>query len=111
MSKEIEKAIITSNLGLSVVLDDKGVRVSFPELTSDRRNALIKLAKEKMEESRISVRKIRDAVMKDLQSKEKDAGMGEDEIKRLKKETEKLVEAVNKKLMEMGERKEKEILS
>jgi len=111
MGKEIEKAITASNLGLSVVSDDKGVRVSFPELTADRRTALIKLAKEKTEEAKISIRKIRDVVMKDIQSKEKEAGMGEDEVKRLKNEAQKLVDAANKKLQEMEERKNKEISS
>ncbi|MFA6552276.1 MAG: ribosome recycling factor [Candidatus Paceibacterota bacterium] len=111
MGKEIEKAIVASNLGLSVASDDKGVRVSFPELTADRRTALIKLAKEKTEEAKISIRKIRDVVMKDIQSKEKEAGMGEDEVKRLKNEAQKLVDTANKKLQEMEERKNKEIQS
>ncbi len=109
--KEIEKAIVTSNLGLSVSIDDKGLRVAFPSLTEDRRKSLIKLSKEKLEEAKISVRKLRDEAWKDIEATEKKGGMGEDEKFRLKKEMEKMVEALNKKLMEAEERKEKEILS
>ncbi|MEW3887709.1 ribosome-recycling factor, partial [Pseudomonas aeruginosa] len=50
--KAIEKGIISANLGLSVVVDDKGLRVIFPELSSERRTALIKIAKQKLEEAR-----------------------------------------------------------
>lgn len=109
--KEIEKAIVASNLGLSVSAVDTGVRVSFPELTADRRTALIKLSKEKCEEARVSVRKLRDEIQKEIETAEKAGGMGEDEKFRLKAELQKLVDAVNKKLSEAVERKEKEIAS
>src|SRR4051812_45364836 len=49
-SKDIEKAIAVANLGLSVVADDQGLRVSFPELTAERRVQIAKLAKDKAEE-------------------------------------------------------------
>ncbi len=109
--KEIEKAIVASNLGLSVSAVDTGVRVSFPELTADRRTTLIKLAKEKCENARISLRKLRDEIQKEIEASEKAGGMGEDEKFRLKAELQKLVDGVNKKLSEAAERKEKEILS
>ena len=111
VSKDIEKAITASNLGLSVSADDKGVRVHFPELTSERRDALMKVAKEKLEAARITARKIRDEILKDIEAKEKEGGMGGDEKFRLKKELDKMSEAENKKLQEAFERKEKEISS
>jgi len=83
--KEIEKAIAISNLGLSVVADDQGLRVNFPELTSDRRAEIAKAAKEKLEESKSQLRRHRDVVIKDLDAKEKAGGMGKDEIFRLRK--------------------------
>ena len=52
-AKEIEKAIASANLGLSVSADDKGVRAHFPELTSERRTALMKVAKEKLRSASI----------------------------------------------------------
>lgn len=107
--KEVEKAIMAANLGLSVSAVDTGVRVSFPELTSERRAALIKVAKEKFEDARVSVRKLRDEIQKEIEAAEKAGGMGEDEKFRLKAELQKLTDALNKKLQDSVERKEKEI--
>lgn len=107
--KEIEKAIVQANIGLSTSSDDAGVRANFPELTSERRSALIKVAKEKFEAARINVRKLRDDVLKDIEAKEKEGEIGEDEKFRLKKELEKLTEGENKKLQDAFDRKDKEI--
>ena len=109
--KEIEKALTLANLGLSVAVDDKGVRISFPELTAERRTGLIKIAKEKLEHARASLRVVRDEILKDIEAEEKKGGMGEDEKFRLKAELQKLVDATNKKFLEAEERKEKEISS
>ena len=109
LSKEIEKAITLANLGLSVSVDDSGVRVGFPDLTSERRTSLLKVAKEKLEAARINMRKVRDEILKDIEAKEKEGGMGEDEKFRLKKEVDKLSDAENKKLQDAFDRKEKEI--
>lgn len=110
-AKEIEKAVMTANLGLSVGSDERGVRVSFPELTSDRRTQLVKLAKEKMEEIRASLRAAREDVWNDIQKQEKDKKMSEDDKFRAKEEMQKRVDASNKNLDAMLERKEKEIQS
>lgn len=109
--KEIEKAILTANLGLSVSSDEKGVRVSFPELTTERRASLVKIAKEKLEDVRQMVRSARDDVWSDIQKKEKDGAMGEDDKFRAKEEMQKRVDETNKKLEELFERKEREISS
>ncbi len=109
-TKEIEKAITVANLGLSIVVDDQGLRVMFPELTADRRKDIAKMAKDKLEDAKKQVRGHRDAVIKDLQNKEKEGGYGKDEIFRLKNETQKLVDEANKKLDDHYSRKEKEIL-
>ena len=71
LTKAIEKAIVASDLGLSVAIDDKGIRVSFPELTSERRSALIKIAKQKMEDARVSLRTEREKVVKEVEIAEK----------------------------------------
>lgn len=109
MGKEIEKAITTANLGLSVGMDEKGVRVSFPELTSERRTSLLKLAKEKVEECRAALRVARDEVWSGIQKLEKDGAMPEDDKFRAKDEMQKRVDACNKSFDSMLERKEKEI--
>lgn len=110
-SKEIEKAITMANLGLSVGVDEKGVRVFFPELTAERRAQLMKLAKEKLEEIRTQLRLARDDVWSDIQKHEKDGKMSEDEKFRSKDAMQKLVDAANKKFEDALARKEKEITS
>jgi len=109
-TKEIEKAISTSNLGLAVSVDDQGLRVVFPELTSDRREDFARLAKDKLEEAKKKVRHERDQVIKDIQAAEKEGGMGKDEVFRLKNEVQKIVDASSKASEEVYGKKEKEIL-
>jgi len=110
-TKEIEKAITIANLGLSVIVDDKGLRISFPELTSERRVEIVKIAKEKLEEGKKQIRSHRDVIMKDLQSKEKDGSLGKDDVFRYKNDAQKIVDEANKKLEAELSKKEKEILS
>ena len=108
-AKEIEKAITVANLGLSVGTDEKGIRVSFPDLTSDRRAQLLKLPKEKVEELRTELRSARDHVWNDIQKQEKDKLLTEDEKFRSKDEMQKRVDAANRQFDQALERKEKEI--
>ena len=110
-TKDIEKAIMLANLGVSVSVDDKGVRVNFPELTEERRKEIVKIAKERLEEGKKRVRMARDEVMKELQVKEKDGSLGKDDVFRHKNEGQKFVDECNKKLEEFYSKKEKEILS
>jgi len=108
-TKEIEKAIIVANLGVSVMVDNKGLRIIFPELTSERRVLLLKTAKSKMEDARESLRGIRDIIWNEIQAKEKLGGMGEDDKFRLKNEMQKLIDDANKNLETIFTKKEKEI--
>jgi len=110
-AKEIEKAIMQANLGLSVGSDDKGVRVFFPELTADRRASLLKIAKEKVEQSRVALRAARDGVWSDIQQIERDGLMPEDDKFRAKDDMQKRVDAAGKNFDQMLERKEKELES
>ena len=110
-AKEIEKAITQANLGLSVGADERGVRVFFPELTSDRRVGLLKIAKEKVEEVRTMLRSARDDVWSDIQAREKAKEMSEDDKFRAKEEMQKRVDAANASFDAALERKEKEITS
>lgn len=109
--KDIEKAVNDADLGVSVAADDQGLRVFFPELTTDRRQAFVKIAKEKLEDARIRVRKEREDVWGDIQKKEKDGEITEDEKFNLKDELQKIVDEENKKIEEMADKKESEIMS
>ncbi len=110
-AKAVEKAIGAADLGLSVSVDDKGLRVNFPELTSERRVEIVKAAKEKLEEAKKQVRASRDETMKDLQAKEKAAALGKDDAFRYQKDAQKLVDEAVKKLDDAFAKKEKEILN
>lgn len=108
--KSIEKAILLADLGLSVAVDDSGIRVIFPQLTTETRQKLVKVLKEKLEESRITVRQERGNIWEDIQKQEKDGKMTEDEKKRAKDELQKITDEVNKNLEILFEKKEKEVL-
>lgn len=107
--KPIEKAITTASLGVSVSVDERGVRVSFPPLTAESREKLVKLAKSKLEEARISLRKHRDEEISNIDKAEKAGEIGEDDKFRLKADIQKVVDEVNKKLEDVLAKKEKEI--
>ena len=109
VGKSIEKAINNSNLGLSVAPFEKGLRIIFPELTSERREQFIKVIKQKLEEARVSVRNLREKTWKAIEEKEKNGGMGEDDKFRLKDEMQKVIDGVGKKLEEMALKKEQEM--
>jgi len=110
-SKAIEKAISNSNLGLSTAVDDKGIRLFFPELTGERRAMLVKVAKEKMEDARIALRKERENAWDDVQSKEKDGQISEDDKFRAKDEMQKYIDEGNNNLEALFLKKEQEILN
>lgn len=107
--KSVEKAITDANLGVGVSSDEKGVRVTFPELTSERRETLIKLSKDKLEEARVSLRNERDNIWNDIQKQEKGGDISEDEKFLHKDEMQKLIDEGNKALDELGRKKEEEI--
>jgi len=108
--KGIEKAIISANLGLSVATDDSGIRVIFPQLTTETRGALVKILKEKLEVARIVVRREREKVWDDVQIKEKEGKIPEDDKFRAKEELQKIVDETNKNLETTFEKKEKEVM-
>ncbi len=110
-TKNIEKAIADADLGVSVVVNDAGIRVIFPELTAERRDILVKQVGKKIEEARISIRKERDETWSDIQAKEKEGGMSEDDKFRAKDEMQKIVDDVQKQFDESLAVKEKEIKS
>ncbi len=109
LAKAIEKGIMLSDLGLSVTVDDKGLRVVFPDLTSDRRASLVKIAKQKLEDAKIAVRGEREKAIKDIDSQQKEKKISEDEQFRMKADLQKIIEDANKVFDEIFSKKEKEI--
>ena len=109
--KNIEKAITVSNLGLSVSVDNLGIRVIFPQLTTETRTNLIKILKDKLEEARVSVRRERDQAWGDIQQKEKNKEIVEDDKFSFKKELQEEIDLMNKKLEETFKKKESDIMN
>jgi ribosome recycling factor len=107
--KAIEKGITDADLGVGVATDDQGLRVSFPELTSERRAQLSKIAGDKTEQAKVTLRSHRTDALKTLEAAEAAGGMGKDEVARLKGEIQKLIDAGNEALAKILERKETEI--
>ena len=107
--KDIERAITAANLGVGTTSDGANIRVTFPELSSERREQLVKLAKAKLEEARTTVRIARDESWKDIQEKEKAGTLTEDDKFALKEELQKKVDAANKELEEAFDKKQKEM--
>ena len=105
----IEKAVRDADLGVSVVTDSSGLRVIFPELTSERRVQLLKLAKSKLEDARISVRSIRDDEMKEIERQFKANEIGEDDKFTYKESVQKAVEETNNDLESLFVNKEREL--
>ena len=111
LAKDIERAISAANLGIGTTADSSGVRVTFPELTSERREQLVKVAKHKLEEGRTAIRVARDETWKDVQEKEREGKLTEDDKFSLKEELQKKVDAANGELEKAFEAKEKEMSS
>lgn len=107
--KAIEKAVTDADLGVSVGSDEKGVRVSFPELTSERREQLMRLVGQKLEEARQRLRAVRDGIWQDIQAREKAKELSEDEKFRAKDEMQKIIDSGNDALQSLAEKKEKEL--
>ncbi len=109
--KPIEKAINEANLGLSVATDEAGIRVYFPQLTTETRSKLVKILKERLEEARVRVRSLRESTNKDIEEKEKEGGMGEDDKKKIKEEVQKIVDEANASLEVIFSKKEEDTMS
>ena len=110
MVKAIEKAILTSDLGINPTNDGKLIRLVFPELTEERRKELVKDVKKKGEGAKVAVRNIRrDA--NDAFKKLAKQDVSEDEIKELEDQIQKLTDKYIKEVDKAIENKSKEILT
>jgi len=105
----VETAIRQSPVGINPVNDGRMIRLPLPELTQDRRRDLIKVLGQKLENAKISIRKIREEIKDEIELSEKENIITEDEKFKQIDELEKAVKEFNEKVKEVGEEKEKEI--
>ena len=106
----IEKAIRDSDLGVNPGNDGVVIRVSFPQLTEERRKEYIKMAKTKGEDAKIAIRNVRRAVKEALEKLEKDGAISKDDLARSEKELEKHTGEHTSKIDELLKHKEAELL-
>jgi ribosome recycling factor len=107
---EIEKAIMKSDLGLTPMNDGKLIRINIPALTEERRKQLVKVVKKEAEDAKVAVRNVRREINEDLKKLEKEKHVSEDEIKKEHDEVQKITDSFIKKVDELLEHKEKEIM-
>ncbi|HMK96764.1 MAG TPA: ribosome recycling factor [Acidimicrobiales bacterium] len=109
--KAIEKALQSSDLGITPSNDGSVVRLVFPVLTAERRKDLVRVVHHKAEEGRVAVRNARRATRKDLEGLEKDGSISSDELDRAEKELDKLTHDFTAEIDRVLAHKEQELLS
>lgn len=109
--KAIEKAILSSDLGVTPSNDGSVVRLVFPVLTEERRRALVKLTHHKAEEGRVAVRNARRGARKDLEGLEREGEISSDELDRAEKELDKLTHDYTAEIDKVLSHKEQELLN
>ena len=108
--KNLEKGILTSELGLTPLNDGKVIRLNLPPLTEERRRDLIKFVNNRLEEARVAVRNIRRDAIKDLRDFEEEKLISADELKRGEDDVQKLTDKFGEEIDEIGKKKEQEIM-
>jgi ribosome recycling factor len=109
--KAVEKAILTSELGITPSNDGKVIRLSFPELTEDRRKTLAKDVKKKGEDAKVAMRNIRRDAIDAFKKAQKKSDITEDDLKLLEDEVQKLTDKYVGELDKRVDSKNKEIMT
>jgi ribosome recycling factor len=110
MLKNIEKAILQSDIGINPVNDGKSLRLVFPPLTEERRRDLAKIVRKNGEESKVAIRNLRRDALEKYKSMKKKSEITEDDLKIIEKDLNELVDKHIKEIDKVVEDKEKEIL-
>jgi ribosome recycling factor len=106
----IEKALLSSDLGITPSNDGNVIRLSFPPLTEERRRDLVKVLHQRAEDGRIAVRNVRRHHKDELEKLEREHAISEDDLKRAEKELQKLTDQFVAEVDEIQRHKEHELL-
>ena len=109
--KDIEKAILASDIGINPNNDGKVIRLAFPELNEERRKELVKDIKKMTEEAKVAVRTIRRDGIDEFKKKQKDSEITEDELRDAEDKIQKITDKKIEEIDNLFAKKEKEILS
>ncbi len=108
--RDIERAILASDLGLTPSNDGKMIRLVLPPLTEERRHELVRVVRNRAEEARVAVRNVRRDVHNELRAMEREKQISEDELHRAEDDLQKLTDRYIEMINEVTERKEHEVL-
>ncbi|MCL5090467.1 MAG: ribosome recycling factor [Patescibacteria group bacterium] len=108
---EIRQGILAANVGLTPVIDNNIIRISVPSLTTERRQEYVKLLHQKMEETRVSLRNVRQDKMKLIKAVFEDKKISEDEKFKAEEDLQKITDEFVESVDELGEKKEQEIMT
>ena len=109
--KEIEKAILSSDIGINPNNDGKVIRLAFPELTEERRKELVKDIRKMAEEAKVAVRAVRRDGIDEFKAKQKNSEITEDELKIAENDIQKITDKKIEEIDTILEKKEKEVMS
>ncbi|HAO81667.1 MAG: Ribosome-recycling factor [Parcubacteria group bacterium GW2011_GWA1_43_27] len=109
--KEVEKALQAANLGVQPTVDGDVVRLNFPSLTEERRRELVKMVNNKLEETKVAIRNVREEIMKELKEQKGTGEISEDDFFATQKDLQKIIDEQNESIKQLGEEKEKEIMT
>lgn len=107
----IDKGIQAANLGLNPANDGQLLRITLPALTEQRRKELVKVVGQLAEKARIGIRQTREEILKAAKRAEADGGLSKDDVARLQRKVQDLVDSYNAQVKEIVEDKEKEIMT
>lgn len=111
IAETITSFIFKSGIGLNPVFDGRVIRLNIPPLTEERRKEFIKLLKQKTEDARVKIRRIREDLWHKIQTMERAREISEDEKFTAKNDLQKIVDEYNKKIEELEKKKESELMS
>jgi len=109
--QEVAKALTEARVGANPVVDGTIIRLTFPPMTEDSRKQVVKILKEKLEEARISARKVRETIREEIIAKEKAGTIGEDERFRMQDDLENLTKETVARIESLAAEKEKEVMT
>ncbi len=109
--KAIEKAILASEVGINPQNDGRAIRLSFPQLTEERRKELAKTVSKKCEEAKVAVRNVRRDAMDEFKAKKKKNEITEDDMKNIEKDIQDLTDMKIKEVEKIADKKQKDIMS
>ena len=110
LTKALEKAILSSDIGINPSSDGKSIRLAFPQLTEDRRKDLTKLVAKYSEEAKVAIRNIRRDAVETFKAQKKKSEITEDDLKDVERDLQKLTDKYTKDIEALQAKKDKELL-